>query len=101
MKNSLRNERSFINKKLMNIFIFILTGFFLAQFMLLNILYTKNPQGGWITPLGDIPTFNILIVCLFALLLCIAFLWRLASLNHLTDLDKHQDQEMLLILENT
>jgi len=62
-------------------FLLILTGFFITQFFLLNILYSQHPLGGWQTALGNITTQTLLSVVLFALLFCLVALWRSATTN--------------------
>jgi len=61
--------------------LFLLTGFFLTQFFLLNILYSQHPLGGWHTMLGNISTPTLLSVVLLALLFCLVALWHMATTN--------------------
>jgi len=62
-----------------NAFLLFLTGFFLAQVLLANFLYSQQPLGGWVTALGNITTLNVLSILLFALSLCLVALWRSSS----------------------
>lgn len=73
--------KTFLSTKPSNAFLLFLTGFFFSQFMLLNILYTKHPLGGWVTPMGTITTPFILLSFLLALSLCLLLLWRSVSAN--------------------
>ncbi len=68
-------------KKTSQPFLFLLTGFFLTQFLLLNVLYSQHPLGGWQTAVGNITTQTLLTVALIALLLCLVALWRSATTN--------------------
>ena len=66
-------------RKLPQEFLFLLTGFLVSQFFLLNILYAQHPQGGWVTFLGNISTLSLLSIVLLAILACLVALWRSAS----------------------
>ncbi len=59
-----------------NAFLLFLTGFLFVQVMIVNLLYTQHPQGGWVTEFGNLPTVFVLISLLFALALCLMALWR-------------------------
>lgn len=59
-----------------NALLLLLTGFFFTQVMLLIILYTKNPFGGWETSIGTFTTHSILMTSLLVLSLCLITLWR-------------------------
>jgi hypothetical protein len=81
--NKLINKiKSLLKTKPSNAFILFLTGFFFSQVMLLNILYTQHPQGGWVTEFGHLPTALVLFGFLFGLALCLITLWRsVTSIN--------------------
>ena len=64
-----------------NAFLLFLTGFFFAQFMLINILYTKHPLGGWETSIGNFTNYSIFITFLLVLSLCLFALWRSVASN--------------------
>ena len=70
---------TFLAKRPSNAFLLFLTGFFFSQFMLVNILYTRDPLGGWVTSVGVISTPAILLAVLFALSLCLIALWKSAA----------------------
>ncbi len=76
-----------LNTKPSNAFLLFLTGFFLAQVLLANFLYSQQPQGGWVTALGNISTATVLSILLFALSLCLVALWR-SSTNSKTPANK-------------
>lgn len=59
-----------------NAFLLFSSGFLFAQLMLLNVLYTRHPQGGWATDLGIFSTPFVLIMYLLALTFCLVALWR-------------------------
>lgn len=59
-----------------NAFLLFLTGFFFSQFMLINILYTKHPFGGWETSIGNFTNYSILITFLTILSICLLGLLR-------------------------
>jgi len=81
MKHLITKIKTILATKPSNAFLLFLTGFFFAQFMLVNILYTKHPLGGWVTPIGTITTPFILLSFLLALSLCLFLLWRSVSAN--------------------
>jgi len=64
--------------KPLNAFLLFLTGFFFTQVMLVIILYTKHPYGGWETSIGTFTTRSILVTSLLVLSLCLITLWRSA-----------------------
>ena len=66
-------------KKLPQLFLFLLTGFLVSQFFLLNILHSQHPQGGWVTPFGNISTLSLIVVVLLAIIACLIALWRSAT----------------------
>lgn len=68
-------------KKLPQQFLFLLTGFLVSQFFLLNILYSKHPQGGWVTFVGNISTFSLMIIVLLTIIACLITLWRSATIT--------------------
>lgn len=72
---------TFLSKKPSNAFLLFLAGFFFAQFMLVNILYTKDPLGGWVTSLGTITTASILLAVLLALSVCLIALWKSVAIK--------------------
>ena len=76
MKYLLIKIKSTLETRPSNAFLLFLTGFLFAQVMLLNILYTRQPQGGWVTEFGNLPTAFVLFGLLFALALCLMALWR-------------------------
>ena len=76
MKTVLIKIKSSLETRPKNAFLLFLTGFLFAQVMLLNVLYTRHPQGGWVTELGNFPTAMILFGLLFTLALCLMVLWR-------------------------
>ena len=76
MKHLINNVISVLKTKRSNAFLLFITGFFFAQVMIVNVLYTRHPQGGWVTEFGNIPTVSILFGLLFALALCLMALWR-------------------------
>jgi hypothetical protein len=76
MKNLLIKIKSSLETTPKNAFLLFLTGFLFTQVMLLNVLYTRNPDGGWVTAFGNIPTITVLFGFLFALALCLIVLWR-------------------------
>ena len=79
MNKLTKKMKSLLNTKPSNAFLLFLTGFFLAQVLLANFLYSQQPQGGWVTALGNISTATVLSVLLFALSLCLVALWRSSS----------------------
>ena len=81
MNHLITRIKTVLATKPSNAFLLFLTGFFFAQFMLVNILYTKNPLGGWVTPFGTITTPFILLSFLLVLSLCLIFLWRSVNAN--------------------
>ena len=82
MKTLLIKIKSTLETRPSNAFLLFLTGFLFAQMMLLNVLYSRHPQGGWVTELGNIPTAMLLFGVLFALVLCLIALWRsVTSIN--------------------
>ena len=82
MNYLIKKTKTIIKTRPSNAFLLFLTGFIFAQVMLLNVLYTRNPQGGWVTELGNLPTATILVNLLFALALCLMALWRsVTSIN--------------------
>ncbi len=66
-------------KKLPQQFLFLLTGFLVSQFFLLNILYSQHPQGGWVTLFGNISTLSLITVILLAIIACLITLWHSAA----------------------
>ena len=76
MNYLIKKVKSGLETRPSNAFLLFLTGFFFAQVMLLYILYTRQPQGGWVTELGNLPTVIVLFGFLFALALCLMALWR-------------------------
>jgi len=79
MNKLTKKMKSLLKTKPSNAFLLFLTGFFLAQVLLANFLYAQQPQGGWVTALGNITTSSVLSVLLFALGLCLVALWRSSS----------------------
>lgn len=78
--NQLTNKViSILTTKPSNAFLLFLTGFLFAQMMIVNVLYTRHPQGGWETELGIFSTPSILVTILAALSLCLFVLWRSVS----------------------
>ena len=76
MNKLTKKIKSLLKTKPSNAFLLFLTGFFLAQVLLANFLYSQQPQGGWVTALGNISTSTVLSVLLFSLSLCLVALWR-------------------------
>ena len=76
MKNIKNKVKSVLDTRPANAFLLFLTGFFFAQVLLFNVLYTRHPQGGWVTEFGNFSTVTILYGFLFALALCLIALWR-------------------------
>lgn len=76
MNYFIKKVKSSLKTRPSNAFILFLTGFLFAQVMILNMLYTRHPQGGWVTESGNIPTTIVLFGFLFALALCLTYLWR-------------------------
>ena len=72
---SINKIKTLLEKKQSNAILLFVTGFFFAQFMLLNILSTINPLGGWVTMIGTFTTTSILLTVLFVLVLCLIALW--------------------------
>jgi hypothetical protein len=66
-------------KKLPQQVLFLLTGFLVSQFFLLNILYSQHPQGGWVTFFGNISTTSLIAIVLLAIIACLIALWRSAT----------------------
>ncbi len=66
-------------KKIPQQFLFLLTGFLVSQFFLLNILYSQHPQGGWVTLFGNISTLSLMTTILLAIIACLVVLWRSAT----------------------
>jgi len=79
MNKLTKKMKSLLKTKPSNAFLLFLMGFFLAQVLLANFLYSQQPQGGWVTALGNITTLNVLSILLFALSLCLVALWRSSS----------------------
>jgi len=73
------NTNASVKKSIPQTILFLLTGFLLSQFFLLNVLYTQHPQGGWVTPFGNVTTVSLLAVNLLAILVCLISLWRSAN----------------------
>lgn len=59
-----------------NAFLLFFIGFFFTQFMLVNMLYIKQPFGGWVTSIGTFTTSALLFASLLALSVCLIALWR-------------------------
>ncbi len=76
MNKLINKVKSLLKTKPSNAFLLFLTGFFFAQVLLVNILYSRHPQGGWVTEFGNLPTATVLFGFLFALALCLMALWR-------------------------
>lgn len=76
MKLLINKIKTVIQDKPSNAFLLFLTGFFFTQFMLVNILYIKQPLGGWVTSIGTFTTPFILFATLLALSACLIALWR-------------------------
>ena len=76
MNNLITKIKTILATKTSNAFLLFLTGFFFAQFMLVNILYTKHPLGGWETSIGIFTNYSIFITFLLVLSLCLFALWR-------------------------
>ena len=76
MNKLTKKIKSLLKTKPSNAFLLFLTGFFLAQVLLANFLYSQQPLGGWVTALGNISTSTVLSVLLFTLSLCLVALWR-------------------------
>jgi hypothetical protein len=76
MNYLIKKVKSGLETRPSNTFLLFLTGFLFAQVLLVNILYTRHPQGGWVTAFGNLPTATVLIASLFVLALCLMALWR-------------------------
>ena len=81
MKNIINKVKSVLANKPSNAFLLFLTGYLFTQTMLVNILHTKHPHGGWDTGLGMISTHSILMVSLAALSLSLIALWRATDVS--------------------
>jgi len=82
MNHLIKNIFSVLKNKPSNAFLLFLTGFLFAQVMIVNVLYSRHPQGGWVTEFGNLPTAFILFSLLFTLALCLIVLWRsVTSIN--------------------
>ena len=79
MNHLIKNVFTVLKTKPSNAFLLFLTGFLFAQVMIVNVLYTKHPQGGWATDLGIFTTPSILTSFLLALSLCLFVFWRSLS----------------------
>ena len=79
MNQLINNVISVLTTKPSNAFLIFLTGFFFAQVMIVNVLYSRHPQGGWATDLGLFSTPSILVTFLTVLSLCLFVLWRSVS----------------------
>lgn len=79
MSHLLNKAISVLKTKPSNAFLLFLTGFLFAQVMIVNVLYTRHPHGGWSTDLGIFTTPSILVAFLLALSLCLYVLWRSVS----------------------
>ncbi len=66
-------------KKLPQQVLFLLTGFLVSQFFLLNILYSQHPKGGWVTYFGEISTTSLIAIVLLTIIACLIALWRSAT----------------------
>lgn len=76
MKYIINKAKSVFANRPNNALLMALTGFLFTQVMLLNVLHSKHPQGGWATEMGTITTHSILMVSLAALSICLVALWR-------------------------
>lgn len=76
MSSFIEKTKSAIANRPPNAFLLFLTGFLFAQVILLNIFYTRHPNGGWETATGMFKTSSVLIIFLCALTLCLIALWR-------------------------
>ncbi len=82
MSHLINKAISVLKTKPSNAFLLFLTGFLFAQVMIVNVLYSRHPQGGWVTEFGNLPTVFILFSLLFTLALCLIALWRsVTSIN--------------------
>ncbi len=81
MNHLIKKIKTVLATKPSNAFLLFLTGFFFAQFMLINILYTKHPLGGWETSIGNFTNYSIFITFLLVLSLCLFALWRSVASN--------------------
>ena len=79
--------KSFFNKRPANALLLFFSGFLFAQFILLNILYAKNPFGGWTTALGNIPTYEVLVFCSIALLVCLMIIGFSVNFSRVSEQD--------------
>jgi len=78
--NTFKSTQNKINtNKLPQKILFLLTGFLVSQFFLLNILYSQHPKGGWVTLFGNISTFSLMTLILLAIIACLIALWRSAT----------------------
>ena len=76
MKNLKNKVKTVLATRPANAFLLFLTGFCFSQVLLLNVLYTRHPQGGLVTEFGSFSTAFMLYGFLFALALCLIALWR-------------------------
>ncbi len=95
MKRLTHNILSVLTNRPSHALLLFLTGFLFAQVMILNVLYTRDPEGGWITSLGAFPTASILLTCLTALSLCLFTLWRFTSSKNTHNVETHVNKQSL------
>lgn len=81
MKQLINKIKTVFTTRPSNAFLLFLTGFFFIQFMLVNILYIKQPLGGWVTGIGTFTTPFILFSILLALSICLIALWLSVAKN--------------------
>ncbi|MEH6455735.1 MAG: hypothetical protein V7749_05400 [Cocleimonas sp.] len=79
MNNRITKIKTAFATKPSNAFILFLTGFFFVKTMLLIMLYSSHPYGGWETGIGTFTTSSILMSSILVLSLCLIALWRSAS----------------------
>lgn len=100
MKNLLNKIKTAISNRPSNSILLLLTGFFFAQFTLINILYITNPSGGWVTSLGTFTTASVLIATLALLSLCLFSLWRAAAKSGTSEESMSNNVSMISIKNN-
>jgi len=67
-----------------NAFLFLITGFLFSVVMLLNVLHSKHPHGGWVTDMGMISTQSLLLISLAAMSISLIALWKAVDKIELT-----------------
>ena len=79
INKSRKIHNRFWNKVPAQALLFLLTGFLLSLFFLLNVLVSQHPDGGWQTAFGNISTTTVLSAVLIGLVLCLIVLWKSAT----------------------